>query len=113
MDESSLAIDAQGVVKRFGDVTALGGFDMRVWNHADPWLDWIVPSATVILIAALADRLVSLLPDGVVEAAYAVQALAWRCERARSRHTSAARRAHLRSRQGALLNRRALNPRRV
>ncbi len=30
MDESSLAIDAQGVVKRFGDVTALGGFDMRV-----------------------------------------------------------------------------------
>jgi hypothetical protein len=34
-----------------------GGFDMRVWNHADPWLDWIVPSATVIAIAALAYRL--------------------------------------------------------
>ncbi len=34
-----------------------GGFDIRVWNHADPWLDWIVPSATVILIAALAYRL--------------------------------------------------------
>jgi hypothetical protein len=31
-----------------------GGFDARVWQYADPWLDWIVPSATVIAIAWIA-----------------------------------------------------------
>lgn len=34
-----------------------GGFDMRVWNHADPWLDWIVPCVAVIAIAIIAKRL--------------------------------------------------------
>ena len=34
-----------------------GGLDMRVWNHADPWIDWIAPCLTVIAIAALAHGL--------------------------------------------------------
>jgi hypothetical protein len=28
-----------------------------VWAYADPWFDWIVPLATVILIALVATRL--------------------------------------------------------
>lgn len=31
-----------------------GGLDLRVWQYADPWLDWIVPSAVVVAIAMAA-----------------------------------------------------------
>ena len=31
-----------------------GGLDPRVWQYADPWLDWIVPSIAVIAVAAVA-----------------------------------------------------------
>lgn len=34
-----------------------GGLDLRVWNHLDPWLDWIVPCVAVIAIAILAGGL--------------------------------------------------------
>ena len=34
-----------------------GGLDLRVWQHGDPWLDWIVPCVTVIAIAVIARRL--------------------------------------------------------
>lgn len=28
-----------------------GGLDPRVWQHADPWLDWIAPTVVVVGIA--------------------------------------------------------------
>ena len=31
-----------------------GGVDPVVWRHLDPWLDWIVPSLVVILVATVA-----------------------------------------------------------
>lgn len=31
-----------------------GGFDLRVWQRLDPWLDWIVPCLTVVAIAFIA-----------------------------------------------------------
>jgi hypothetical protein len=31
-----------------------GGFDGRVWQYADPWLDWIVPSVAVVAVALVA-----------------------------------------------------------
>jgi hypothetical protein len=31
-----------------------GGLDPRVWQHADPWLDWIAPTVTVIAVALIA-----------------------------------------------------------
>lgn len=31
-----------------------GGLDLRVWQHADPWLDWIAPAAVVTAIALIA-----------------------------------------------------------
>jgi hypothetical protein len=31
-----------------------GGLDPKVWQAPDPWLDWIIPAATVITIAAFA-----------------------------------------------------------
>ena len=31
-----------------------GGFDMRVWQHADPWLDWMAPCAVTVAIAVAA-----------------------------------------------------------
>jgi hypothetical protein len=34
-----------------------GGLDARVWQHLDPWLDWIVPSLVVAAIALAAARL--------------------------------------------------------
>ena len=34
-----------------------GGIDSKVWGYADPWLDWIVPLATVVLIALVATRM--------------------------------------------------------
>ena len=33
-----------------------GGFDLRVWQYMDPWLDWVVPSLTAIAIASVAHR---------------------------------------------------------
>jgi len=33
-----------------------GGFDPRVWQKADPWIDWIVPSAVTSAIAFAAQR---------------------------------------------------------
>ena len=34
-----------------------GGLDGRVWQYADPWLDWIVPTVLVVVIAVVAGRL--------------------------------------------------------
>lgn len=34
-----------------------GGFDPRVWQRADPWLDWIVPVAAAIAVAFVATRI--------------------------------------------------------
>jgi hypothetical protein len=31
-----------------------GGLDLRVWQHADSWLDWIAPTIVVIAIALAA-----------------------------------------------------------
>jgi hypothetical protein len=33
-----------------------GGLDPRVWGYADPWLDWIAPTVTVIAVAIVAGR---------------------------------------------------------
>ena len=33
-----------------------GGLDLRVWQHADPWLDWIVPTVVAIALAVVLDR---------------------------------------------------------
>ena len=33
-----------------------GGLDPKVWQNVDPWLDWAVPSLTVVAIAVLAER---------------------------------------------------------
>ena len=33
-----------------------GGLDLRVWQKADPWLDWILPSVVTSAIAVLAQR---------------------------------------------------------
>ena len=33
-----------------------GGFDPRVWQYADPWLDWIAPSVAVVAVALIARR---------------------------------------------------------
>ena len=32
-----------------------GGFDFRVWQRLDPWLDWLVPSLAVVAIAVVAN----------------------------------------------------------
>ena len=34
-----------------------GGFDQRVWQYADPWLDWLIPSIAVLAVAVLAKRM--------------------------------------------------------
>ena len=31
-----------------------GGFDLRVWQRLDPWLDWVIPCLTVVAIALIA-----------------------------------------------------------
>ena len=33
-----------------------GGFDPRVWQRADPWLDWILPVVAAIALAVVATR---------------------------------------------------------
>lgn len=33
-----------------------GGFDPRVWQKTDPWVDWIVPSIVTSAIAFVAQR---------------------------------------------------------
>lgn len=33
-----------------------GGFDPKVWQKVDPWLDWMVPVALVFAIALVAQR---------------------------------------------------------
>ena len=33
-----------------------GGFDLRVWQYLDPWLDWMIPSAVSLAIAVAAYR---------------------------------------------------------
>ena len=33
-----------------------GGLDPKVWQNADPWLDWIIPCAVVIAVAMLAGK---------------------------------------------------------
>lgn len=31
-----------------------GGLDARVWHYADPWLDWIAPTAAVVVVTLIA-----------------------------------------------------------
>jgi hypothetical protein len=33
-----------------------GGLDPRVWQHLDPWIDWIAPSVVVVALAWIAGR---------------------------------------------------------
>ena len=33
-----------------------GGLDYRVWQHLDPWLDWVLPCAATVAIATLVSR---------------------------------------------------------
>jgi hypothetical protein len=32
------------------------GFDLRVWNHLDPWLDWLLPTGAVCLVLVWSAR---------------------------------------------------------
>ena len=34
-----------------------GGLDPQVWQHADPWLDWLVPLIATVLLAVALRRL--------------------------------------------------------
>ena len=48
-------------IEQFGDglranMPWWGGFDLRVWQSIDPWLDWIVPSLMTVLIAMAVRR---------------------------------------------------------
>ena len=48
-------------IERFGgglraNMPWWGGLDPRVWQHLDPWVDWIAPSTVVIAIAIAAER---------------------------------------------------------
>lgn len=33
-----------------------GGLDLRVWQHLDPWTDWLVPTIATFAIALLIHR---------------------------------------------------------
>jgi hypothetical protein len=33
-----------------------GGFDLRVWQTPDPWLDWLLPTLLVATLAFVAQR---------------------------------------------------------
>ncbi len=39
------------------NMPVLGGFDPRVWQNVDPWLDWIVPTLVTVAVAVLAARI--------------------------------------------------------
>ena len=48
-------------IERFGsglreNMSWWGGFDPRVWQKLDPWLDWLLPCLTVVAIALIAGR---------------------------------------------------------
>lgn len=48
-------------IERFGhglraNMPWWGGFDLRVWDHADPWLDWLLPTIVVISVAIWRSR---------------------------------------------------------
>jgi hypothetical protein len=48
-------------IERFGgglraNMPWWGGLDLRVWDHLDPWLDWIAPTVVVGAIAIAAHR---------------------------------------------------------
>jgi hypothetical protein len=48
-------------IERFGgglraNMPWWGGLDPRVWQHLDPWVDWIAPSLVVVAIAVAAER---------------------------------------------------------
>jgi hypothetical protein len=48
-------------IERFGgglraNMPWWGGFDLRVWQHVDPWIDWIAPTLLVIILAWTAPR---------------------------------------------------------
>lgn len=45
-------IDAYGLGRR-ANMPWWGAFDRRVWTKLDPWLDWTVPVAAVVLIAVV------------------------------------------------------------
>jgi hypothetical protein len=44
-----------------------GGLDLRVWQHADPWLDWIAPTVVVVVIAFAAHGWSRRNPGGPVD----------------------------------------------
>lgn len=46
-------IDAYGAGRR-ANMPWWGGFDPRVWQKLDPWLDFLAPTLAVIAIACLA-----------------------------------------------------------
>lgn len=33
-----------------------GGFDIRVWQKVDPWLDWVLPTVLVFALALIPRR---------------------------------------------------------
>lgn len=41
-----------------------GGLDPQVWGRVDPWLDWIVPTIAVIIVACLARVRQASVPSG-------------------------------------------------
>lgn len=46
-------------IERYGEglranMPMWGGFDLRVWQYPDPWLDWIVPTLATVTIAVFA-----------------------------------------------------------
>ncbi len=55
-------IEAFGAGRR-ANMPWWGGFDPRVWQRADPWLDWLLPCAVVITVALVA-RPRTRVPDG-------------------------------------------------
>jgi hypothetical protein len=48
-------------IQRFGgglraNMPWWGGLDLRVWNHPDPWLDWLLPTVAVMIATFVASR---------------------------------------------------------
>lgn len=48
-------IEAFGAGRR-ANMPWWGGFDPRVWQKLDPWLDWLLPCALTIALAIVANR---------------------------------------------------------